>query len=690
MATKKVNIDIVAKDRSQQALAKVRGSLDKVKQSVFNVRNALVGLGGGLVIKSLVNTGKEIENLQVRLKFLFGSTEEGAKAFDEMAKFASKVPFSLEEIQQGAGVLSVVAKDADELSHILKITGNVAAVTGLDFRTASEQIQRSLSAGIGAADLFREKGVNAMLGFKAGAKVTIEETAEAFERVFGKGGKFDGATDELANTFEGTLSMIGDKFFNFKRTILDAGFFPELKKQFGDFDKFLEDNQKTLDEIAVTIGRGLALAVQKLADGLIFVTTHFDKFVFAIKLIIALKVAKVFMGIATAVMNVAKATVLLAAGTQAIKKGLVGIAMAIGTGGVMFVAFQQMSDLFDSFLTDLDKMGSGQGFDSLGAQLNKMGINAKKTKDSLEQVNVETIKTFDILTSAREKLERNDKTFDRIKQRQMSEIDLIRKRQDDEIAIVNESIRQLAIIRDESIARGLMSETMANQLFAQKVKDLEALKNDIMLEGSQARLKIIKQEADEAFAIMQKNYDEQFNIIRTGNFAQLDLTKLSKDQQVQLTKDAGRELISQLAQTNKAMFFLDKALRIRQAIMNTSAGVTRALATGNIPLAFIIGGLGAVQIATIARQQFQGRRFGGSVSRDKPFMVGEAGPELFVPNQQGTIVPNNKMGGQPVTVNFNINTVDAKGFNELLVNSRGVIVNMINSAVNEKGRTAIV
>ena len=47
---------------------------------------------------------------------------------------------------------------------------------------------------------------------------------------------------------------------------------------------------------------------------------------------------------------------------------------------------------------------------------------------------------------------------------------------------------------------------------------------------------------------------------------------------------------------------------------------------------------------------------------------------------------NNK----PVNVNFNISTVDARGFNELLTNSRGVIVNMINSAVNETGRQAIV
>ena len=43
-----------------------------------------------------------------------------------------------------------------------------------------------------------------------------------------------------------------------------------------------------------------------------------------------------------------------------------------------------------------------------------------------------------------------------------------------------------------------------------------------------------------------------------------------------------------------------------------------------------------------------------------------------------------------MTVKFNINTVDARGFNELLVNTRGVIVNMINSAVNEKGKVAII
>ena len=39
-------------------------------------------------------------------------------------------------------------------------------------------------------------------------------------------------------------------------------------------------------------------------------------------------------------------------------------------------------------------------------------------------------------------------------------------------------------------------------------------------------------------------------------------------------------------------------------------------------------------------------------------MVGERGPELFIPGAQGNIVPNHGMGGANITVN-----VDASGSN---------------------------
>ena len=47
--TKKLNIDIIAKDKSKQALNQVQGNLAKTKKSVLNLRNALIGLGAGSV-----------------------------------------------------------------------------------------------------------------------------------------------------------------------------------------------------------------------------------------------------------------------------------------------------------------------------------------------------------------------------------------------------------------------------------------------------------------------------------------------------------------------------------------------------------------------------------------------------------------------------------------------------------------
>ena len=72
-------------------------------------------------------------------------------------------------------------------------------------------------------------------------------------------------------------------------------------------------------------------------------------------------------------------------------------------------------------------------------------------------------------------------------------------------------------------------------------------------------------------------------------------------------------------------------------------------------------------------------------------MVGERGAELFIPNQSGQITQSARGtdGGQ-TTVNFNINTVDASGFEELLIRSRGTITQLINSAVNERGAKSII
>jgi len=53
---------------------------------------------------------------------------------------------------------------------------------------------------------------------------------------------------------------------------------------------------------------------------------------------------------------------------------------------------------------------------------------------------------------------------------------------------------------------------------------------------------------------------------------------------------------------------------------------------------------------------FSGKAIGGSVQAGQPYMVGERGQEMFVPNQSGSIIPNSKVGGgSNVVVNQTIN-----------------------------------
>ena len=48
-----------------------------------------------------------------------------------------------------------------------------------------------------------------------------------------------------------------------------------------------------------------------------------------------------------------------------------------------------------------------------------------------------------------------------------------------------------------------------------------------------------------------------------------------------------------------------------------------------------------------------GRRLGGQVTAGTPYMVGESGPELFIPSRSGQVVPNGQMGGGQVNVYLN-------------------------------------
>ena len=88
-----------------------------------------------------------------------------------------------------------------------------------------------------------------------------------------------------------------------------------------------------------------------------------------------------------------------------------------------------------------------------------------------------------------------------------------------------------------------------------------------------------------------------------------------------------------------------------------------------------------------------GARAGGGFTGSAPRVGGVDGkggfPAILHPNE--TVVDHTK--GQTVsgaTVNFNISTVDAAGFDELLTSRRGLITQIINNAMNTQGKMGIV
>jgi hypothetical protein len=70
------------------------------------------------------------------------------------------------------------------------------------------------------------------------------------------------------------------------------------------------------------------------------------------------------------------------------------------------------------------------------------------------------------------------------------------------------------------------------------------------------------------------------------------------------------------------------------------------------------------------------RAMGGTVTGNSAYLVGERGPELFVPRMSGTIIPNHNLqsaGASTNITNYNIQAIDVKSFEQRLLGSSKAI-----------------
>jgi hypothetical protein len=170
---------------------------------------------------ALINTASTVEDLRVRLETLLGSVSEGNRVFESMSELASKVPKTYEEIMESATDLSAVVRGgSDEIEKLMPIIVDISAGTGIAVKDVTSQMIRMYSAGASAADMFRERGVLAALGFQAGVSYSAEETMNQITKAWEDGtAKYIGASKRLATTWTGLMSMMQDAWFNFKKDI---------------------------------------------------------------------------------------------------------------------------------------------------------------------------------------------------------------------------------------------------------------------------------------------------------------------------------------------------------------------------------------------------------------------------------------------------------------------------------------
>jgi hypothetical protein len=635
MATKKVNIDIIAKDKSKQALKNVQGNLDKVKSSAGKLKSALAAIGGALIVRNILATTSEFQDLRTSLSSVTGSAEKGAEAFEFVSKFATKTQFTIQDLSRS--FIKLKAAGIEPSKELLNVFTNTAAITTDQIgslEAVTDLFARTVSGGLGLEEIQRlgDRGVPILrilekeLGITRAEISEFGKSAEGAKKIvdaFAKGiqEEFGGATSALLDNLSVSFSNFGIAVDNLK----DA-FGSEVSEQVARFTnnlsatiEFIEPLIGLLGKLASLLLQGVNIAFEAVGKSVSFVVNKFDQFLR-------------FIGI-----------------------------------------------------VDEEVAKNVKTLDELAAA-------AKKAGEAFEEIKIKDMPIVDINEKTRKEIEANDKLLEKLKESHMTELELLAAKQEKELGLVEEQRQKLEAMARLKILQGSDKE-YEMQILEKHLKTLNELEMKITLEGIKERLRIVKESVDEEMRMKEALYDKNLQAIKDRNFNELELDKLSKEQKKDLMFASGRELLGELSKHNKTMFQINKALAIKDAIVSTAQGITKALAMGpfGIPLAAIIGGLGAAQIATIASTKYQGRRLGGRMNQGQPYMVGEAGPEMVVPDRASNVVPNNQLGGgQPVTVNFNINTVDARGFNELLVNSRGVIVNMINSAVNEKGKAALI
>ncbi len=261
-------------------------------------------------------------------------------------------------------------------------------------------------------------------------------------------------------------------------------------------------------------------------------------------------------------------------------------------------------------------------------------------------------------------------------------------------------------MQDAELARQVITGQITEK---QKTQQLELIR--IQEAGALKELQLAQQIAAEKDDIKKKELQNELERVKAAtDFAiQEERRKRSEQQALEQSYSAGVvKGLEQIAEQFKPINMAQKAVNDTWGTISNSvdtfvntgkfkfsdfarsivADLAKMIAKALIFRA-ISGFLGSVGIP------LPGLAEGGPAEKGKPYMVGEKGPELFVPKSAGTVIPNDKLAAapmsapqqQPVVNNYNynnnINAVDAKSVATLFYENRKALFGATNQARRE-------
>jgi type IV secretory pathway protease TraF len=322
-------------------------------------------------------------------------------------------------------------------------------------------------------------------------------------------------------------------------------------------------------------------------------------------------------------------------------------------------------------------------------------INAGGTswQETLETIDGETVEATKVFLEAGYSVKTLAEYFG-LSERQIKAVEVALKADKEEIHAVNEAVKELTaawaegdkIMRDfatktHAIAMNAMREEAAEQ------KRLMNERNAAVIEGLNQIKSAEKQLADFTLATTLSSTDAQIAKIREAAAAEIDAFKGTAEQKELFTLRKNQLTELEVTKVEQGATTINVASRgaaeesgsaFERAWMKSAAafesfkGVVVA-GTGQLQQLMAVSDAGAwternrqileaqrlrgdivLTGMSSGRAPIQTRQHGGAVSAGRPYVVGERGPELFVPRSSGSIVPSGAAAGVTYVTNIYI------------------------------------